>query len=407
MKKTLIGLSLAVATLFASNQYEVGLGMGRHGVSSSPIENYNFLNLRIGKYLKKNHIVRFELERSEKILNNNERLTRALLNVEHYFPLEKCKITPYAYVGLGYQWVSGNYDDNVVADLGLGAKYPINEKLNTFLEMRGLRDFGNNDNHYGFILGLTYKFGNEKTAVAKPVTVEPVKPKDSDNDGIIDELDKCPNTPQGVKVDKNGCQIDSDGDGVYDNVDKCPNTPRGVKVDINGCPIDSDKDGVPDYLDKCPDTMQNIDVNKNGCALDRDNDGVADYLDKCPNTPSDIKVNKVGCPVIFNFNVRFDYNSAHIKPESMDRIREFAEFLRSNPIYKAEIQGYTDSKGSALYNQKLSERRAKAVYEALIKLGVSKDRLSYKGYGEANPIASNDTESGKAKNRRVVAKLYY
>ena len=377
MKKTLIGLSLAAATLFASNQYEVGLGIGRNGVSNSPIENYNFLNLRVGKYLKVNHILRFELERSEKILDNNENLTRALLNVEHYFPLEKCKITPYAYVGLGYQWVSGDYDDNIVADLGIGAKYPINDKLNTFLEMRGLRDFGNNDNHYGFILGITYKFGNEKTAVAKPATVEPVKPKDSDNDGIIDELDKCPNTPQGVQVDKNGCQIDSDGDGVYDNVDKCPNTPRGVKVNVNGC------------------------------AVDTDNGGVADYLDKCPDTPAGVKVDKFGCPVTYNFDITFDNNSAVIKPQFMERIKKFAEFLKENPVYKAEIQGYTDSKGSNTYNKILSEKRAKAVYEALIKLGVSKERLSFVGYGEENPIASNNTAEGRAKNRRVVAKLYY
>jgi OOP family OmpA-OmpF porin len=91
----------------------------------------------------------------------------------------------------------------------------------------------------------------------------------------------------------------------------------------------------------------------------------------------------------------------------MERIQKFADFLKQHPEVKAEIQGYTDNRGSAAYNKKLSERRAKAVYEALINLGVSKEQLSYKGYGAENPIASNDTEEGRAKNRRVVAKLSF
>ena len=133
----------------------------------------------------------------------------------------------------------------------------------------------------------------------------------------------------------------------------------------------------------------------------------ADYLDKCPDTPAGVKVDKFGCPVTYNFDITFDNNSAVIKPQFMERIKKFAEFLKENPVYKAEIQGYTDSKGSNTCNKILSEKRAKAVYEALIKLGVSKERLSFVGYGEENPIASNNTAEGRAKNRRVVAELYY
>ena len=85
----------------------------------------------------------------------------------------------------------------------------------------------------------------------------------------------------------------------------------------------------------------------------------------------------------------------------------FAEFLKQNPSVKAEIQGYTDNKGSKAYNIKLSAKRAKSVYNELINLGISADRLSYKGYGPENPIASNATAEGKLLNRRVVAKLIY
>ncbi|MFA6582197.1 MAG: thrombospondin type 3 repeat-containing protein [Paludibacter sp.] len=115
-------------------------------------------------------------------------------------------------------------------------------------------------------------------------------PVDGDGDGVADYLDKCPNTPAGTKVDVTGCSIDNDGDGVADEFDKCPNTPAAAygKVDANGCPLDTDGDGVPDYLDKCPNTPAAAfgKIDVNGCALDTDGDGVADYLDKCPNTPA-------------------------------------------------------------------------------------------------------------------------
>jgi len=375
MRKILLGLSITAAALMASSQYEVGAGFGRHAVSKSPIEAYNFLNIRVGKYLDNNNVARLEFERSENILNDHDNISRALLNLEHDFSLENSKLVPYGFLGAGYQWVSGSYDNSPVADLGLGVKYPLSDKIKTFLEFRGLRDFHNNDNHFGVIAGFALGFGNTSKPAAPVSQTETVV--DSDNDGIVDNIDKCPNTPQGVKVNENGCPLDSDHDGVYDNVDKCPNTPAGVSVNVNGCPIDSD------------------------------NDGVADYLDKCPNTPAGVKVDKNGCPVVFNFDITFDNDSAVIKPQFMKKVQEFAQFLKSNPAYNAEIQGYTDSKGSESYNQKLSERRAKAVYNALINLGVSKDRLKYKGYGEANPIASNDTPDGRAKNRRVIAVLSY
>jgi len=411
MKRVLFGLSLGVATLLAG-QLEVGLGGGRHAVSNSPIENYNFLNLRVSKDLKANNFARLEFERSEKVLKDSSHIARGLLNVGHYFPIEGTKLLPYAFIGGGYQIVSGSgYKDDKVADIGLGAKYPIVGNLNTFAELRGLRDFGNNDNHYGFLLGFLYNFGGDDEAVTEDTeTPQPTATAvavDSDNDGVVDTEDKCPNTLAGVKVDANGCPLDSDNDGVADSLDKCPNTPEGAVVDTNGCPLDSDHDGVYNGLDKCPNTPEGAVVDTNGCPLDSDHDGVYNGLDKCPNTPAGFEVDKNGCALTFNFEIKFDTDSAKIKPAYMAKIIRFANFLKQNPKYKAEIQGYTDNVGNAAYNQKLSERRAKAVYEALIKLGVSKSRLSYKGYGEANPVASNDTEEGRAKNRRVVAKLYY
>jgi len=375
MKKKILALSVVVASLFAAD-YQIGGGFGRSSITDSPLKNYNFGNVRIGKYLPKNHILRMEIERATSVKSDDDRtsLTRALLNVEYDFKNDS-KLVPYAFMGAGYQWLKGDYDNSVVADLGVGAKYNVAKNLDLFLEGRALRDFHNNDKQYGVIGGFVYNFGEPKAEPApKP---EPVKVIDSDNDGVADSLDKCPNTPAGVKVDKNGCAIDSDNDGVADSLDKCPNTPAGVKVDKNGCPIDSDHDGV------------------------------LDYLDKCPNTPKGMKVDKNGCAISFNFDITFDTNSAKIKPEFMPRIEKFAEFLKDHPGIKAEIQGYTDNRGKYDYNILLSEKRAKAVYEALIKLGVNKDQITWAGYGPKNPIASNDTKEGRAKNRRVVGKIIY
>ena len=90
-------------------------------------------------------------------------------------------------------------------------------------------------------------------------------------------------------------EVDSDDDGVLDSDDACPDTPPGVTVDFMGCPTDEDLDGVPDYLDECSGTPIGVVVNKFGCPEDSDNDGVPDYLDDCPDTPAGEKVNANGC----------------------------------------------------------------------------------------------------------------
>jgi len=390
MKKILLSTVLVASSLFASG-YEVGAGIGYSDIEKSDKLNHKTdLNVRFGKYLPKNHILRLEIERG--FSGKGGDLTKALVNVEHYF-MNDSKVQPYAFIGAGYQWAESSYPDNLVADLGLGAKYNFNEKYAAFLEARALRDFGNNDNHYSALVGMNYKFG--------------FAPKDSDNDGVIDSNDKCPNTAEGISVDASGCALDSDNDGVIDNNDKCPATPAGVKVDSNGCALDSDNDGVADYLDKCLTTPAGVKVDSNGCALDSDNDGVADYLDKCPNTQTGVKVNKDGCPLTYNFKITFANNSAKLSPQAKAKVKEFANFLKLDSGIKAIIEGYTDNRGSKRYNIKLSEKRAKAVYNELINLGISADRLSYKGFGPANPIASNDTAEGRLENRRVIAKIIY
>jgi OOP family OmpA-OmpF porin len=233
---------------------------------------------------------------------------------------------------------------------------------------------------------------------------------DDDGDGVRNALDKCPDTPKGVKVDSDGCPIDSDGDGVPDYLDECPDTPTGTKVDAKGCPLDSDGDGVPDTKDLCPDTPKGMAVDANGCP-DTDGDGVPDNLDKCPGTPRGVPVDDRGCPLagievagnewFVRGKILFAMNKATLSPEAQELLIRVATFLNKNTQYMLEVQGNTDNTGPVAWNMELSKKRADAVKDFLVKNGVSEGRLTTKGFGPNEPIAPNNTAEGRAKNRRV------
>ena len=280
-------------------------------------------------------------------------------------------------------------------------------------------------------------------------------PTDLDGDGVPDYLDKCPNTPKGTLVGPDGCELDSDGDGVPDSRDQCPNTPRGIPVNAVGCPLDSDGDGVPDYLDKCPGTPAGTRVNADGCSLaDQDGDGIPDELDKCPGTPPGIAVGPDGCPLDSDGDgipdyldecpqsppgakvlpngcaltgdcrrprpgeqvdargcaldqsfilrgVKFEFDSDRLTPAAREILNEVASTLQAYPNIDVELEGHTDSIGSDSYNLGLSERRAIAVKVYLEGRGIPAKRMRPVGYGESQPIATNETEEGRDENRRV------
>ncbi|MEM7282533.1 MAG: OmpA family protein, partial [Pseudomonadota bacterium] len=248
-----------------------------------------------------------------------------------------------------------------------------------------------------FSLGVQIPFGKTTPKVI-----------DSDGDGVSDSNDRCPNTPPGVVVGSDGCEIDSDGDGVVDSQDKCPGTPSGVSVDGSGCPLDSDGDGVTDDKDKCPGTVAGAPVDADGCELDSDNDGVVDRLDECPDSRPGAQVDVKGCEIKDEIRlpgVNFTTNSDELLPGAESVLDDAAASLIKNPSIRVEVQGHTDSDGAAAYNQNLSERRAITVLDYLASKGVERDRLTARGYGEVQPIADNSTAEGKAANRRVVLSI--
>ncbi len=136
--------------------------------------------------------------------------------------------------------------------------------------------------------------------------------------------------------------------------------------------------------------------------IDSDGDGVLDSVDRCPGTPPGVKVDAQGCEIVFTLKgVNFDTDKSTLRPEATQRLTEAAAIITSNSTANYEIVGHTDSVGSEDYNKSLGYRRAVAVLNFLTRNGVRQSRLSTESFGELHPVASNDTEAGRAQNRRV------
>ena len=228
---------------------------------------------------------------------------------------------------------------------------------------------------------------------------------DTDNDGISDQKDLCPTTPSGVTVDSFGCELDSDHDEVKDSQDQCPDTPIGDEVDFRGCGLDEDQDGVVDNRDQCLLTPMGEAVDEKGCTIDGDKDGdsVLDSLDKCPDTVKGASVNSEGCAIFESTltGINFKLASTDLATDAKIQLNEAAAALLKFPGVRVEIQAHTDSQGTLVNNQRLSEVRANSVADYLESKGVSRDRMEAVGYGESQPLTSNLTVEGRAQNRRV------
>jgi outer membrane protein OmpA-like peptidoglycan-associated protein len=242
-------------------------------------------------------------------------------------------------------------------------------------------------------------------APTPPVVVK-IEPKDTDGDGIPDDIDRCPTVP-GPK-ENFGCPWgDRDHDGIADNVDKCPDVP-GIP-ELQGCPdVDTDGDGIPDRLDKCP-LVKGI-PELQGCPdSDRDGDGIPDRLDKCPDVPG---VPPDGCPKKYKLvvvkkdrieikqQVHFATNKWRILKDSYDLLEQVASVLKDSPNIHVRVEGHTDSVGTPEHNMTLSQHRAESVSEFLVEHGVDASRLVSQGFGLTKPIASNASAIGRAQNRR-------
>ena len=326
------------------------------------------------------------------------------------------------FINLGYGAMSSVVNDTSVVPsdtdgvfhAGVGFKIALGEHAGLRLDGRILAPpavFGKSipvGNETGYdgpdweaLGGLFINFGEvertSRTIVKKEVIMMPpaaaAPPSDPDGDGIAGAADKCPN-------------IAEDKDGFEDD-DGCPDP-------------DNDKDGIPDAQDKCPnqaETMNGID-DEDGCPeVDTDGDGILGSRDKCPDQPETKNgyQDDDGCPdevpqAIKKFTgviegINFKTGQATVLPGSYSILDRAVAVLKEYPDIRLEISGHTDSKGKADYNRDLSQRRADAVKMYFIANGIDTSRLTSLGYGMDRPIADNQTESGRSKNRRTEFRL--
>lgn len=339
------------------------------------------------------------------LLELDANLRLKLLSDKYFF-------NPYATVGVGASMHGGSYFGAYVP-AGLGLQFNLgNSESFLFTEATYRVPVTNNINNYN--INYSLGFGSPLTEAKVPVKVEPPlppkkeEPKDSDKDGITDDVDKCPTVAGVAKY--NGCPIpDTDKDGINDDEDKCP-TVAGV-AKYKGCPVpDTDKDGINDEEDKCKDVPGL--ARYQGCPIpDTDKDGINDEEDKCPTVAGTAKNN--GCPVITEEkkkvvelaakNIYFATGSAVISTKSYKSLDAVVALLKEteNATLGLDISGHTDNTGKEPNNVKLSQARVNAVKAYLAKKGIAAERVKAEGFGSSKPVADNKTAAGRALNRRV------
>lgn len=281
-----------------------------------------------------------------------------LLDGLYYLGEAKGSWKPYLVSGIGGRKIDvDGFGDtsSTFVNAGIGIKGMLAENFQVRGDVRALHDLDDSFNDVGINVGLAYVFGGKPKAskpAVKAVIPAPAKPMDTDNDGVAN------------------------------NADACPTTPANVNVDTKGCALDSDKDGVADYQDSCANTASTHKVDTKGCSL------------------------SLTETVAINLSIQFDNNSAVVKETQFAEVKRVADFMSQYANTSVSVEGYTDDRGSAAYNKQLSQKRADAVKAVLVsQFNIDATRVKATGFGEATPIETNDTATGRAANRRVVANV--
>ena len=308
--------------------------------------------LVLGKSINKNWDIELNFV-SDKLTFNSGFMDfeqRGLMLDGVYFFDRQNSLQTYAVLGGGVMdtTVGGVNNSNNLFNAGIGVMRKITDYgIALRFDIRYRRELDNNTVPFESAfddlilnIGIHIPFGKKTVS---PVLV--ILPVDTDNDGVLDVSDDCAATAVGVKVDQQGCEVkqDNDKDGVLNSQDRCPDSAAGLSVDIHGCELQS----------------------------------------------------------FILEGVNFELGSAVLTAGAREALLEVAATLKKNPTHEVEVAGYTDGRGQADINQRLSQQRAVAVKVYLESIGVMAKQMSARGYGAADPIAENSTAAGRTQNRRV------
>jgi len=288
------------------------------------------------------------------------------------------RLTPYLLGGMGYEKVSGeveNFKSHPYLQAGFGLRYPLLKHVSLVGEFRALKILGdgddNEDNEFALMFGVSVPLFVKVEREAR------AKISKRSNEIIIENPEPA--------------FLDSDGDGVEDILDRCKYTPKGESVDSHGC-MSSNAIVLPDEVSYIEDEVVSSSV-------------VPAIFPSFKNEQSEVTPKQISIPKSNrkNLKINFESSSATILTNSKQRIKDFAAYLKDNSNKRVTIEGYTDNSGIRSKNFALSTKRAKAVRQLLISYGVKASRIKAVGKGDLNPIADNDTEIGRASNRRIEA----
>lgn len=295
------------------------------------------------------------------------------------------RVVPFLLGGYGLMGVASHIlilgkDVDPAFHYGGGVKMYVTKRLVARIEARQIvsatkaqQDSGTA--HFQALAGLALVLGRKKQV---PPPVVPYVDPDRDKDGILNASDQCPDQ---AGPGPSGCP-DTDGDTFIDKVDACIEVP-GVAPD--GCPPkDSDDDKIYDVEDDCP--------------FEKEIYNGVDDDDGCPDdVPPELVVFKGVLQ-----GIEFDFGKDTIRPVSKPILDDVIAKLKKFPGVRVAIVGHTDNIGTPEANLELSRRRAEAVKAYLVRGGIDASRIETDGKGDTEPVAPNDKEDGRAKNRRIV-----
>jgi OOP family OmpA-OmpF porin len=369
MKKIVLSTLVATTLLVANNKYEITPMIGHVDTKEHKVfENHDIFGLTIG--LNRDKDCKFDQTEIGFFQANNvdykngtrdTQITRLFIDqLKEYEIVSNLKL--FALVGLGYE---KNYsyliENDPYFNYGAGVKYALNDKFTLRVDARHLLRF-DGMKHVMYTAGLSIGFG-ESASKKLPITDEPKQ--------IQDEPKQIQDEPKQIQKD----------------IKEVTQETKVVKKVV----LDSDNDGVINTKDRCPNSAPNANVDTNGCKIE-----VKKVISK-------EVAKKMAKPV--DLEIVFASNSDKIKSLDSKKFEPYAEYLKIDKDAKVIIEAHTDSTGSAAYNLKLSQKRAKSAKAQLVSMGIEASRIKDIGYGETKPKVSNDTAKNREINRRVTVRI--